>query len=148
VGLATAEGDLPSIGPVPIVVYAAMFGATVAGQLVGMTADALVIGHRVIWVPLACSVTFEALVGAQFGAARIGRRLSWRECARVSAYYSLGLGSLSLSLLLWTLAAHRSTGTDGSVRGLATAVALVLAGLVVATVLRHALMVLVSRRRS
>jgi hypothetical protein len=141
------EGDSPSLGPVPIVVYAAMFGATITGQLVGMTADALVIGRRVVWVPLACSVVFEALVGARFGAARLGRRLTWRECARVSSYYSVGLGSLSLSLLLWTLASHRSNAAGASLHGTVTAVAVVLAGLVATTVLRQVLMVFVSRGR-
>ena len=146
-GLATTEGDSPSVGPVPIVVYAAMFGATVAGQLVGIAADALIVGHRVVWVPLLCSVALEAVAGALFGAARLGRRLTRGECARVSAYYSTGLGSLSLTLLVWTLAANRSGRSPASLRDMAMAVGILLAGLVAATALRYTLMVLVSRRR-
>jgi hypothetical protein len=138
----TTQGELPNVGPVPIVVYVAMLGATVAGQLVGMTADALVVGRRLVWVPLACSVVLEALVGARLGAARIGRPLTWRESARVSCYYSIGLAGLSVPLAIWSLASHPPLGGARSSRDMLVGLGLLLAWLLAATALRPALMML------
>jgi hypothetical protein len=145
----TARSPL-SLGPVPVAVYAAMLGATIAGQLVGISADALALGRRVMWVPLACSIVLEALVGARFGAARLGRRLKAGECARVSAYYSACLAALSLPLAAWTVASNRGLGGGSSSHDAARALGTALVALAAATVVRYALMTLVStaRRRS
>ncbi|MDP9037050.1 MAG: hypothetical protein M3O50_19810 [Myxococcota bacterium] len=139
-------------GPVPPMVYVAMFGATVAGQLGGMAIDAVAIGRRVLWFPLALSVVLEALVGARFGASLLGRPLTSSESGRVSIYYSAGLAALSLPLAAWTAV---STGMakpaqDGSLWSLrAAGVALTLAVGVFAggAVLRQLLMLLVARAR-
>jgi hypothetical protein len=138
----------PLVGPVPIVVYAAMFGATAAGQAVGMVVDAVAIGHRVIWVPLLCSVVLEAVVGARFGAVRIARPLTWRECGRLSAYYSTALGTVSMPLAVWTLASNPSLAHGIAARDVIAGIGIALAVLAGATVCRQALMTLLSRRRS
>jgi hypothetical protein len=135
----------PSLGPLPVTVYAAMFGATVAGQLVGMGVDAL-IGRRVVWVPLGCSVVLEALVGVRMGARRIGRQLTRGEWGQVSTYYSGCLVTLSLPLAAWTLAYNRRLVGAASSHDVAVALGVVLSGIVVATVLRHALMILFASR--
>jgi hypothetical protein len=83
--------------PAWVVVYVAMFGGTVAGQVVGMLLDALLLGRRVLWVPLACSLLFEAIAGA-----RVGRPANASASARLSARYSLVLGAVSLPLAAWT----------------------------------------------
>ncbi len=56
----------------PIPVYAAMLAATVAGQVLGIALDAVVLHARTLWVPLACSLLLESLVAARQGAARLG----------------------------------------------------------------------------
>jgi hypothetical protein len=135
------------VGPVPIVVYAAMFGATAAGQAVGMAVDAIVLRHRILWVPLACSVVLEAIVGARFGAARLLRPLTWPECGRLSLYYSAGLATVSLPLAVWTLASSPSLVRGTAAHDVIVAIGIALAGLAVATAIRQALMSLLSWRR-
>jgi hypothetical protein len=130
-----------------MIVYLAMLVATIAGQLAGITAD-VALGHRVLWVPLGCSVVLESIVGARFGAARVGRALTPRECVRLSGWYSIGLGVLSLPLAGWTLASNPSLHENTSVRAVVMALVLALAGLVAATAVRNVLMVLLSRLSS
>jgi hypothetical protein len=137
--------DRLAIGGIPVVVYIAMFGATLGGQLAGVAIDAL-IGRRVLWVPVACSVLLEALAGARFAPTRLGHPLAPAQCARLSAYYSIALAAVGLPLWGWTLAARApgSPAAPGSTLGM---LALVVAGLAVATVVRFGLMVLFSPRR-
>ena len=143
----TDFGDV-ALGSVPIVVYAAMLGATVVGQLLGMTIDALVLGRHIVWIPAACSVALEALVGARLGSARAGRPLTAAESWKSSAYYSIGLAAISLPLWGW-FGLSRSQG--GSLSGhaaldAATSLGTVLGALLVATFVRYGLMVLIVRR--
>ena len=136
-----------SLGPVPVAVYAAMLGATIAGQLAGIAVDGLMFGRRVVWIPLALSVVFEAVTGARFGAARLGRSLKPGECARLSAYYSACLGSLSLPLAAWTLASNRWLAGGASPASVGIVLGVAFAGWAVATALRFALMALLSLDR-
>jgi hypothetical protein len=143
-----APENPPSLGPAPITVYAAMFGATVAGQLVGMGVDAFIVGRRVVWVPLGCSVVLEALVGARSGVSRISRRLTGAEWGQVSAYYSGCLAAFSLPLAVWTLAYNRRLAGAASSREFVLALGVILVGVAVATVVRQALMILFASRRA
>jgi hypothetical protein len=137
--------DRLALGGIPVAVYVAMFGATLGGQLAGMALDALVVGRRVLWVPAACSVLLEALAGARFAAARLGHPLAPAQCARLSAYYSAVLAAIGLPLWGWTLVARAPGGSVAPGRALAV-LALVVAALAAATVVRFALMVLFSPR--
>jgi len=92
--------------------YPAMLAGTVAGQLVGIAIDAAV-GTRSLWIPLACSVVFEALVGVRFGASRGAPPLDARRCARVSWTYSLLLAGISVPLLVWMAASHAQEVNGG-----------------------------------
>jgi hypothetical protein len=96
------------LGSIPFVVYGAMLAATVAGQFLGMAVDAVAIGRHVVWVPLAFSVVLEAVVGARFGAARVGHPLTVPERARLSLYYSACLLALSVPLAGWIAASKAS----------------------------------------
>jgi len=78
--------------------YAAMFGATLAGQVAGMILDAL-IGQRLLWLPALCSVILEAVVGA-----RMARPAGAGAAAKLSARYSLALAAASLPLAAWVAA--------------------------------------------
>jgi hypothetical protein len=138
--------DRLALGGIPVVVYIAMFGATLGGQLAGVAIDALVLGRRVLWLPVACSVLLEALAGARFAATRLGHPLAPAQCARLSAYYSIALAAVGLPLWGWTLAA-RAPGSPAAPGSTLAMLALVVAGLAVATVVRFALMVLLSPRR-
>ena len=140
-------GDV-SLGSVPVVVYAAMFGATVAGQLLGMTLDAVVLGRHIVWIPVACSVVLEAFIGARVGSARARRPLTVAECWSSSAYYSIGLAAVSLPLWAWFALSRLQAGAISPRAALHAAASLgvVLGALLVATLVRSAAMVLVARR--
>jgi hypothetical protein len=131
------------LGSIPFVVYGAMLAATVAGQFLGIAVDALAIGRHVVWVPLAFSVVLEAVVGARFGAARVGHPLTAPERARLSLYYSAGLLALSVPLAGW-IAASKATPAQlagaGSGPQLLVALALVLAVAAAWTAIRYVLM--------
>jgi hypothetical protein len=128
----------------PLAVYPAMLGGTIAGQFVGMGFDALALGTHVLWVPLACSVVLEAAVAARYGAARMGHPLTRSQRGRLSIYYSLGLAGLSLPLAGWLAVSKASREDAPGVRfaphDVAVWAAILLAGLVVYTALRYALM--------
>jgi hypothetical protein len=138
-----AEVDRLELGSVPIVVYAAMLGATVAGQLLGISVDALV-GSRVFWVPAAFSVVLEAAVGARFGAARAGTALDVARSGRVSAMYSVTLLALSVPLGAW-IVASRPVAAGHAWSGASAGIALVAIALL--TLVRWGLMVVFAPRR-
>lgn len=135
------------IGPFPVSLYAAMLGATIAGQFLGMGVDALALGRKVLWVPLAFSVLLEAVVAARFGAARMGHELTSAERVRLSAYYSAGLATVTLPLAVWLAASHGRSLVPGlAAPELALALVVVLVGFAAITVLRWGLMSLFTRR--
>jgi len=130
---------------VPLAVYPAMLGGTIAGQFVGMGFDALALGTHVVWVPLGCSILLEALVAARYGAARVGHPLTRGERGRLSVYYSLALLAVSLPLVGWLAASNASREELSGLhvpQNLAVWAAVALGGLVACTTLRYALMAL------
>lgn len=136
------------IGPFPVVLFAAMLAATIAGQFLGIGVDALALGRKVLWVPLAISVLLEALVAARLGAARLGQEWTSALRGRLSAYYSLGLAAVTLPLAVWIAA---SEGRSLAPAPMAThdvmqALVIVLAAFAAATLLRWGLMSLFTRR--
>ena len=133
------------LGSFPVAVYAAMFGATVAGQFLGVAVDSAVLGRHLVWVPVACSVLLEAVVGERYGASRVGHALTMSDRGRLSAYYSVCLGSLTIPLLVWTAASRKPDAPVGGHDPM-VAVALGIALLAVLTVLRVVLMGLFGRR--
>jgi hypothetical protein len=138
------------IGPFPVALYAAMLGATVAGQFLGMGVDALALGRKILWVPLAFSVLLEAIVAARMGAARLGREWTSAQRGRLSAYYSLGLAAVTLPLAVWEAASHGQSLAPApmATRDVVEAFVVVLAAFGAMTVVRWALMSLFTRRRS
>jgi len=139
-----AEAERIELGSVHVVVYAAMLGATVTGQLAGITIDSA-LASRSLWVPCALSVVLEALVGARYGAARAGQRLTAARSARVAACYSALLLAISAPLAVWIVASSPVSQAHPSWTLVDVAVAL--AALAAATVARAALMVVFSPRR-
>ena len=128
----------------PVAVYAAMLGGTVGGQFLGMALDAA-IGRRLLWLPLVFSVLLEAVVGARFGASRVGHVLTSRERVRLSLHYSLALAGLSVPLVGWLAASHASPAELAAGGGLTPSTLLfwgtcVLGLLVAYTVVRTTLM--------
>jgi hypothetical protein len=133
------------LGSFPLAVYGAMFGATIAGQFLGMVIDSAVLGRHLVWVPMACSVVLEAVVGERFGASRVGHSLTLSDRGRLSGYYSVCLGALTIPLLMWTAASRKPDAPFGG-HDPVVAVGLCVALLAVLTVLRAALMTLFGRR--
>jgi hypothetical protein len=118
-----------------------------------MALDAVVVGHRVLWVPAACSVVLESIVGARLAAARLGRPLSVAQSGRLSAYYSIALAAVSLPLWGWTAASsapHDGSASPGGapVGGAVGTLGLLLAAFALAAVVRFALLVVFSRERA
>jgi hypothetical protein len=85
-----------------------MLGGTIVGQFVGVALDAVVLGRHAVVVPLGCSVVLEALIGARYGASRVGHPLTPRERRRLSIRYSAALAAVSLPLVVWLAAAGAS----------------------------------------
>ena len=133
---------------VPIAVYPAMLAGTIAGHFLGVGFDALVLGAHSMWAPLGCSVLLEAVIGARYGAARVGHPLTSGQRGRLSVYYSLALVAVSLPLAVWlTASRHSAEGLSSlsvSSRDAALWGAIGLAGLAVYTVARYGLMTLFS----
>ncbi len=132
---------------VPIAVYPAMLAGTIAGHFLGIGFDAVALGAHSMWAPLACSVLFEALIGARYGAARVGHPLTSAQRGRLSVYYSLGLVAVSLPLAGWLAASKASR--EGAFVGpapheLAVWLGVGAVGLVVYTAARYGLMALFS----
>jgi hypothetical protein len=135
---------------VPVAVYPAMLGGTIAGQFLGMGFDAVALGTHAVWAPLACSVLLEALVGARYGATRAGHPLTSSERWRLSVYYSLVLAGISLPLWAWLTVSRASregpSGAATSPHDFALTSVVLLVGLVAYTGARVALMAVFSRR--
>jgi hypothetical protein len=132
---------------IPIAVYPAMLGGTIAGHFLGVGFDVVALGAHSVWAPLGCSVLLEALIGARYGAARVGHPLTPSQRGRLSVYYSLALVAVSVPLAGWLAASNASR--DASVVGptpheLAVWLGIGAVGLVVYTVARYGLMGLFS----
>jgi hypothetical protein len=144
----TMEHDRIEIGSIPIAVYPAMLGATIAGQFLGIGIDAA-IGSHGLWIPAACSVVLEAAVGARYGAARLGHALTRRERGRLSIFYSIALVAVSLPLAGWLAASRLAPQilVAGASAGRVAAIVSIAAGAVAAaTGARFALMGLFGRK--
>ena len=136
------------IGSFPVALYAAMLAATIAGQFLGIGVDLIAIGRKVLWVPFAISVLLEAIVAARFGAARMGHELTRAQSGRLSAYYSLGLGAVTLPLAVWVAASDGRSLAPApmAAHDVMQALVVVLAGFAAITLLRWGLMSLFTRR--
>jgi len=139
-----AEVERIELGSVHIVVYGAMLGATVAGQLAGIMIDST-FASRNLLVPCALSVALEAAVAARYGAARAGQPLSAARSARVSVCYSAMLLAVSVPLAAWIIASRPVSSAHPS--WTLVDVALALGALAVATAARTGLMVVLAPRR-
>ncbi len=133
---------------VPIAVYPAMLGGTIAGHFLGVGFDVLALGTHSMWAPLGCSVLLEALIGARYGAARVGHPLTSGQRGRLSVYYSLALAAVSLPLAGWLRAAKLSrdelSGVSVSSHEVVVWAGIGLLGLVVYTAVRYGLMAVLS----
>src|SRR5579863_1306298 len=138
-----AEVERIELGSVHLVVYAAMLGATVIGQLLGIVIDTA-LTSRNLWLPCGLSVTLEAVVGARYGAIRAGQALTWARSARVSVSYSSLLLAISVPLAAWIIAARPASGAHPS--WTLVDVAFALAALAAATVARTTMMVVFAPR--
>jgi hypothetical protein len=95
-----ADDDFFAPGSPFAFVYAAMLGATIGGQMLGIGIDAL-LGARNVAAPAACTLILEAFVAARLGAKVEGHALDVRRAAVVSATYTLALVALSAPLAAW-----------------------------------------------
>jgi hypothetical protein len=138
-----SDDDEIELLPGMAVAYAAMFGATVAGQVLGIALDA-VLGLGSIGVPLGASVALEALAGARVGAAKSGGSLTPKHALRIAVTYSAGLAFFTVPLLAWMEVAHTAGGAASS--WTPSRVALGVALFAVATLARWGLMVALSPR--
>ena len=75
-------------GPVPAVVYGAIAAAGVLGLLLGVAYNKLILDQATVAAPVAFGFVAEALVGAWYGAKRLGRPLTSDQRVRVSLGYT------------------------------------------------------------
>jgi putative ABC transport system ATP-binding protein len=94
-------------GPVPLSLYAAMFGAGLVGALVAALYDGVVLGQRVSWVLALSVVVAEAWAGARFGARRQqGKPLTPDQRGRVAIVYTCGV-TLPITAIVLALAVNK-----------------------------------------
>jgi putative ABC transport system ATP-binding protein len=94
-------------GPIPISLYAAMFGAGLGGALLGAAYDGLVLGQRVAWVVALAMVVCEAWAGARLGAKRqLGKPLTTDQRGRVAIVYTCAV-TLPIAALVLALAVNK-----------------------------------------
>jgi putative ABC transport system ATP-binding protein len=94
-------------GPVPLSLYAAMFGAGLAGALVGSIYGGVVLGKQVTWVVVLCIVVAEAWAGARFGGKRrAGKPLTADQRGRVAIVYTCGV-TLPVVAIVLALAVNK-----------------------------------------
>jgi len=87
----------------------------------------------------------EAVVGERYGSSRLHRALTFGDRGRLSAYYSVCLGALTIPLFMWTAASRKPESAFGGYDP-TTTLAISVALLAGATVVRAALMPLFARR--
>jgi hypothetical protein len=126
-------------------VYAAMLGATVGGQLLGIGVDALVGAHSFA-APAACSLVLEAFAGSRLGARVEGHPLEARRAGVVSGTYTLALLGVSVPLLAWFALSGRVTAPGQAFAWTPLRAAAVLAAFAAGVPVRWGLMVLFGRR--
>jgi putative ABC transport system ATP-binding protein len=76
-------------GPVPALLYVTMAVAALAGVLLGMLYNKVVLDASSTVVPLAFGFVLEALVAAWYGGKRLGRPLTSDQRVRVAITYTL-----------------------------------------------------------
>jgi putative ABC transport system ATP-binding protein len=137
-------------GPVPFSVYASMGGAALAAVLVGAAYDAFVLDQRVVWIPVVLAVLAEAWAGARLGAKRVGHPLTSDQRARIAVWFTCGF-TLPIAAVLgwfylpWKLADRFRQVSSG---GIALVLALIIAAVGAAALLRYLLLSLLSPRRA
>ena len=70
-------------------------------------------GRAPLWIPLACSVVLEALVGARHGEARVAAARRPEERARVARRTRSLLAAVSAPALIWIAASHAAAVNAG-----------------------------------
>jgi len=82
-------------GPVPRLLYLAMFVAGILGNVVGSVYASAILDAQIPWVPAAFGFVFEALGAAWYARRRLGRPLTSDQRARVAITFTL----ISVALL-------------------------------------------------
>jgi len=126
-------------------VYAAMLGATVGGQVLGIGVDALLGVHNVA-APAACSLLLEGFAAARLGARVEGHPLEARRAGVISGTYTLALLGVSIPLLAWFALSGQVTAPGDAFAWTPLRAAAVLAALAAGVPVRWGLMMLLRRR--
>jgi hypothetical protein len=140
-----ADDDFFAPGSPFAFVYAAMLGATLVGQMLGIGVDALLGTHNVA-APAACSLLLEAFAAARLGARVEGHALEPRRAAVVSATYTLALVALSAPLAAWFAVSGNMSAPGAAFAWTPLRAVVVLALLAAGIPVRWGLMLLVGRR--
>jgi len=88
-------------GPVPFAVYAAMFGGSLLGALVGLLYNGVVLQTKVLWIVLAVAALGESLLAARVGRRKLGRPLTGDQRARIAVTYTVATALLVAPFLLY-----------------------------------------------
>jgi putative ABC transport system ATP-binding protein len=88
-------------GPVPLGVYAAMFGAGLGGVLGGALYNRFVLGQSEPAIVALCMILAETWIGARVAASRQSRPLTPDQRGRVSLVYTCGVSLPTFGLVIW-----------------------------------------------
>ncbi len=91
-------------GPIPFLVYLAMFGGALLGALAGTLYDAI-LGSPYVWVVGAFSALGATYIGARYGAKRLGHPLANDQRVRLALWYTASL--VVVAGVVATAAPHR-----------------------------------------
>jgi putative ABC transport system ATP-binding protein len=88
-------------GPVPFLVYVAMFFGGLLGGVVGVLYD-LVLGKMYVPVILAFAVLGATYIGARYGKRRVGHPLKPDQRVRIALWFSSGItAAVGLTIAVW-----------------------------------------------
>ncbi len=135
-------------GPVPLAVYASMFGGALLGALAGTAYNALVLGAQVWWTTIALALFGETFAAARFARRRLGRALTSDQRLRVAIGYTLGIALVAAPVLFWRMPARLAARLEHLPNtGAVLALGVFLLALAALTLLRYLLLSFFSPKR-
>jgi hypothetical protein len=131
--------------------FAAMFGGSLVGTLIGVLYNGVILGQRVPAITLALALLGESFVGARYARRALGRPLTADQRTRLAVYYSVGLAAIISAFFAWKPRLlplpllHRIEELSGA--GIAVALGVALLAVGATALLRYLLLSLFAPRR-
>ncbi|CAN5480749.1 hypothetical protein BH09MYX1_BH09MYX1_64350 [soil metagenome] len=134
-------------GPVPFVVYLGMWLGGMAGLVLGLMYNAIIVGTPIAWIPPIFSTLFEAIVATRLAQGKLHRQLTADQRVRVALGYTLFgtiMQAIGLSLSLPTMKGAIATGMAAVGQSVPLAIGIVFLVIAAQALLRYLLLSLFS----